>query len=317
MAVAEKVILETPNPTAVFRQILVATDFSQASRRALSSALRLASGTDSRLSVIHVVHPDWRYEMLDTPPELDLENSDEQLRLRTFVDDLQPGCEIEATLIKSGPVARTVVSVIADMGADLLVIGTRGRGGLSKLALGSVAEELMRISPCPVMTIGPNAQSAAHGARFHTILFATDFGKGSARATPLALALARTHQARLILLHMLAPIPTPSTSLSAFAPSTTAADEVREWERSSRKRWIRELRDWLPGDTGLDHEPEYVVGTDFLPEGLLTAGEKYQVDLVVMGANHSNSGRLAAHVPWSAVHQVVRMARCPVLTVAG
>jgi len=212
-----------------------------------------------------------------------------------------------------------VAAVIEEGAIDLLVIGTRGRGGLTKLALGSVAEELLRIAPCPVMTIGPKADIATitNGPGFHRILFATDFGKGSAKALPLALALARGQQAKLILLHMLAPMPATSASLSAYAPAGAAADEVAEWEQTSRKRCIQQLRECLPAETGLEQEPEYVVGTDFLAEGILMASGKFKVDLIVMGANRTVSAKAAAHIPWAAVHEVVRNAPCPVLTVAG
>jgi nucleotide-binding universal stress UspA family protein len=216
-------------------------------------------------------------------------------------------------------VSAQVLSVIEEKGIDLLVIGTRGRGGIQKLALGSVAEELLRAAPCPVMTIGPKAElpTVSHEPGFHKILFATDFGKGSKRALPLALTLAKAQQAKLILLHMIPPIPSSSASLSAYAPATAAADEVAEWEGSYRKRSIQQLRDWLPAETGLEQEPEYVVGTDFLAEGILAASSKFKVDLIVMGANRAASAKAAAHNPWAAVHEVVRDAECPVLTVVG
>ncbi len=317
MAVAETTIQDISKKTAVFRNILVAIDFSEASQRALSVALALSEARDAHLSAVHVVRSDWRYEMLESPPELDLERSDEQQRLNAFINELCPDKRIDATLIKSGHVAQALVSASSRSAADLLIIGTRGRGGLSKLALGSVAEELLRIAPCPVLTVGPEAEIAKARAGIHTILFATDFGIGSTKAVPLAVALAKAEHAKLILLHMLAPIPAPSTSLSAYAPSTSAADEVQEWEQSSRRRGIRELKACLPADMALEQEPEYIVGTDFLPEGILMAGEKDNVDLIIMGANHTGSPKVAAHIPWTAVHEVVRQARCPVLTVAG
>ena len=181
-----------------------------------------------------------------------------------------------------------------------------------------MAEELLRVAPCPVMTIGPKADVAAitHGPGFHTILFATDFGKGSVKALPLALALARAQQAKLILLHMLPPIPMASASLSAYAPAAVAADEFEEWEGTHRKRALKALKECLPAETGLEHPPEFVVGTDFLAEGVLTTARKFKVDLIVMGANRAVSARMAAHIPWTAVHEVVRDAPCPVLTVA-
>jgi nucleotide-binding universal stress UspA family protein len=209
-----------------------------------------------------------------------------------------------------------ILSVIEEEDIDLLVIGTRARGGLTRVALGSEAEDLLRVAPCPVMTIGPQADSATVTSGFRRILFATDFGKGSAKALLLALALAKAPQTQLIMLHMISPVPSSSASLSAYAPATAAADEVEELEGNYRARAIQQLKECLPADAGLAQEPKYVVGTDFLAEGILTASGKYNVDLIVMGANRTSS-KMAAHIPWSAVHEVVRDAPCPVLTVAG
>lgn len=317
MTVAELKMQEVPKTTSVFHHILVAVDFSEASRRALRLAAPLATD-DAHLSALHVRNVDWRYEVLDTP-ELELERSDARYRLEAMVREFGAPQKIQTILLKHWAVSQTILSTLAKEDADLLVIGTRGRGGLQKLALGSVAEELMRLAPCPVMTIGPKVDLSAHsaGIEFRTILFATDFGKGSTKALPIVLELARQHNSKLIVQHMLAPMPMTSTSLSAYAPASAAADEFQEWEGSSRNRSLQQLRDWMPRDTGLAQDPEYVVGTDFSPEGILTAAINVNADLIVMGANHKGSARFAAHIPWTAVHEVVRNAPCPVLTVAG
>ncbi len=311
--------LKTQNVSAAFRHILVATDFSKPSRRALCDALVLAAEHHAQLTLIHVLHPDRKYGALENPPELDLDRRAAEKEIQALATEFAPEHPIDATVVRHGPVAAQVAAVIEEKAIDLLVIGTRGRGGLQKLALGSVAEELLRVAACPVMTIGPKADIATvtNGPGFHRILFATDFGKGSAKALPLALALARGQQAKLIMLHMISPMPATSASLSAYAPAGAAADELQEWEESSHKRAIQELRQCLPKETGLEQEVEFVVGTDFLPEGVLTASAKFKVDLIVMGANRTASAKAAAHIPWSAVHEVVRFAPCPVLTVAG
>ena len=318
MTVAE---LNTPmksSTNVAFRNILVATDFSEPSRRAMLEALTLARQNNAQLSVIHVLPPDRLKATFDNPPELDLERIVAETQIKTLLDELKPQQKVGA-LVKHGHVAVQVLSMIEDKAIDLLVIGTRGRGGVRKLALGSVAEELLRLAPCAVMTIGPQVETAACTSKtgFHTILFATDFGKGSARAVPLAVALARAQQAQLILLHMIPPIPSSSASLSAYAPATAAADEVEQWEGSARKRAIQQLKECLPSETGLAQEPKYIVGSDFLAEEILTASAKFNVDLIVMGANRAASAKVAAHIPWAAVHEVVRSAPCPVLTVAG
>jgi nucleotide-binding universal stress UspA family protein len=311
--------LKTQRVSAAFRHILVATDFSKPSRRALCDALVLAAEHHAQLTLLHVLHPDRKYGALDNPPELDLDRRAAEKEIQALVKEFTPEHQIDASLVRHGPVAAQVAAVIEEKAIDLLVIGTRGRGGLQKLALGSVAEELLRVAACPVMTIGPKADIAtvANGPGFHRILFATDFGKGSAKALPLALALARAQQAKLIMLHMISPMPATSASLSAYAPAGAAADELQEWEESSRKRAIQELRECLPKEAGLEQEVAFVVGTDFLPEGVLTASAKFKVDLIVMGASRTALAKAAAHIPWSAVHEVVRYAPCPVLTVAG
>lgn len=304
---------------AVFHHILVATDFSNASRRALRDALALATENGARLSIIHVLQTDHKYGTMDNPPELDLQRIAAERQLKALEDEMPPERTIDTTLVKHGPVAEQVAAQVEQKGVDLLVIGTRGRGGFQKLALGSVAEELLRVVPCPVMTIGPAADFAAltYGPGFHKILFATDFGAASVKALPLALALAQKQRAKLILLHMIPPMPVASAGLSAYAPAGECADEVVEWTAATRARVMQQLRECLPAETGLEQEPEFVVGTDFLVEGILIASGKFKVDLIVMGANRTASPRTMAHIPWTAVHEVVRDAPCPVLTVAG
>jgi nucleotide-binding universal stress UspA family protein len=310
--------IATSKTSVAFRHILVATDFSEPSRRALCDATLLAAENHARLSIVHVLHADRKYAALENPPEIDLDRVEAKKRIEALVDEFGSLHKVDSTFVRHGPVAEHVRLVIEEQAIDLLVIGTHGRGGLRKLALGSVAEELLRVAPCPVMTLGPMAEINAvhHGPGFHRILFATDFGKGSMRALPLALALARAGHAKLTLLHMM-PLPATSTSLSAYVPAAEAANEFEQWERTSRKQAVQELKDCLPAETGLEQELRYVVGTEFLAEGVLTATVNYGIDLVVMGANHTASARMAAHIPWTSVHEVIRNAPCAVLTVAG
>ncbi|HTW32629.1 MAG TPA: universal stress protein [Candidatus Sulfotelmatobacter sp.] len=300
----------------VFHNILVATDFSDASRRAVSEAVALAAENHAQVSVVHVAHNDWRYESLDNPPQLDLERIDAQMQLESSIHEVRPEQNIRTILIKHGPAAEAIAKVARENAADLLVLGTRGRGGLPKLALGSVAEQALRIAPCPVITVGPQSEIPVRADGSHPILFATDFDSASTKALPLALAIARNRQARLILIHMMMPIPATSTSLSAYVPAAAGADELEEWQGSWRQRTVQKLKDFLPSDTGLAEEPEFLVGTDFLSEGILAAAERRKAGLIVMGATRKGMPRVSAHFPWSAVHEVVRYATCPVLTVA-
>src|SRR5690348_8092350 len=146
MTVADLTIpLKPTEKIAAFRNILVATDFSEASRRALSDALLLAAENNAHITVVHVLQHDRNYSALENPPELDFERIEAELQIKKLVNELSPEQTVTTTMVAHGPVAEAVVHVIEEKKIDLLVIGTRGRGGLQKLALGSVAEVLLRM----------------------------------------------------------------------------------------------------------------------------------------------------------------------------
>src|SRR6478609_7097007 len=73
MIVAESEVKEAAAKPAGFHHILVATDFSKCSERALTQAVALAEENEAEVSLVHVLTSDWRYEMLENPPELGLE----------------------------------------------------------------------------------------------------------------------------------------------------------------------------------------------------------------------------------------------------
>lgn len=302
-----------------FQHILVATDFSEASRRALSDALALAAQHDASLTVLHAIAPEPAVINFEKAAELGRSRQEAQRQMRQFLSDIGPHHNIEHILLRNGPVAKVLEAVIREEEIDLLVIGTRGRGGLRKLALGSVAEELLRLAPCPVLTVGPKAEmkKLAQAAEFRTILFATDFGQASQKALRLALSLAEVNQGQIILLHMLPPVIAASAGVYAFSPSSAVAEEVQTWRATARTDALHQLKACIPPDTKLAQEAEYIVEAEFLPEGVLRAATVRKADLIVMGANHVVSPRAAAHYPWSLVHEVVRDACCPVLTVAA
>ena len=304
---------------AGFERILVATDFSEASRRALSEALALVSQWGGGLCVVHAIPPEPGIMNWESGAELEVARQRAQRQMKTFLADIGPHHRVERIFIQHGPVAKVLAPVIQSEHIDLLVIGTRGRGGLRKLALGSVAEELLRVATCPVLTVGPKAGVAAKGkaARLDTILVATDFGAGANKALPLAIELAEGARAKLILLHMIPPMPAAGVTVYADSAAAAVAEEVQTWRDTVRDQSLAYLRQCIPSGSRLTQEPELIVEMEFVPEGILTAAETRHAGLIVMGANRTLSARVAAHYPWGLVHEVVCRAACPVLTVAG
>jgi hypothetical protein len=81
--------------------------------------------------------------------------------------------------------------------------------------------------------------------------------------------------------HMISPMPATSESLSVPGPAMAAEDELQESEVSSRQRSLEERRAWMGKQSTAHPEPEYIVRTDFWPEGILTAANTAKADLIV------------------------------------
>jgi nucleotide-binding universal stress UspA family protein len=302
-----------------FKQILVATDFSDGSQRALAYAIAIARRYGSELSVVHALPPAPRDQipLEPLPRELNRRRLEAEEQMKHLAENVQMKDLHHHLLLEQGAVWEVLSSLIQHENVDLLVLGTRGRGGLKKLALGSVAEEVLRLAPCPVLTIGPHVPAADSGTtESKRILFATDFGPASAKAFPHALSLAEDYQAKLVLLHMVPPMPVANLGPAAYGPSAYASEQFAEWQRTMRDESVRKLKELVPTKTNLAARPEYVAGMDFLPEGILDAAAMYSIELIVMGANRTPSPLIAAHMPWALTHEVICHAKCPVLTVS-
>ena len=120
-------------------QILLPTDFSAAADAAALVATAMAGETGARLHVVHVVPP-------ATDPSLGSE------QLTRLGRQLGKGLPVELALL-SGRAAREITAYARDKGIDLIVMSTHGRTGVSRTLLGSVAEAVVRLSPCLVLTV--------------------------------------------------------------------------------------------------------------------------------------------------------------------
>jgi nucleotide-binding universal stress UspA family protein len=298
-----------PQTVVSFKQIMLATDFSGASQTALVYASAIASVHSSKLTVAHVISLEPRtFIPMDPMPVLEQdEHEHAKLAMQKFIASVPlTNIEHEEVLVR-GTIWAALDKLIHERAIDLLVLGTHGRGGLRKLLLGSVAEELTRLAECPVLTIGPGVSPDGANRSLRTVLFATDFKPASLKALPYAIAIAKENEARLMLLHLL-----PIKVGVGIGPYWIPETSMGEIEDDARAQAVERLHKLLP-DCKLGQAPEFLVSYDFLPDGIL----KYDVDLIVMGVNHTGSPKTAAHLPWVAAHEVIGNARCPVLTVCG
>ena len=138
------------------RQILAPTDFSEYSKQAVVSAYELAQTFGAKLLLLHVVEP-LDYPMRSYPhlvtTTLDYLQRQAHLDLAQMLPEAQD-VKVEVTRrVVVGPPYCEIVEVARAEQADLIVMATHGRTGLSHLVMGSVAERVVRMAPCPVLTI--------------------------------------------------------------------------------------------------------------------------------------------------------------------
>ncbi len=131
--------------------ILHPTDFSKQSEYAFRLAGVLARDHGARLIVLHVVPVAVAYGEMGVivQPEGYQEGVLDQLRQLRLPD---PSVRIEPR-VQEGQAGTEIVRVAKEAGCDLIVMGTHGRTGLGRLLMGSVAEQVMRQAPCPVLTV--------------------------------------------------------------------------------------------------------------------------------------------------------------------
>lgn len=139
---------------ATFAHILTATDFSEASRRAVALAASLAHDAGAALTVLHVCEiPGFGDE---GPLPYDLATplvAEAQGRLDASVRAVERECPGARPLLKLGVPWQEILATVAEVRADLVVMGTQGRRGVAHALLGSVAERVLRLATVPVMTI--------------------------------------------------------------------------------------------------------------------------------------------------------------------
>jgi len=294
---AEAAASAAPRPS--FLRILWATDFSACSEAALHFALAVARRYGSHIYLTHIIRPESFEFVVPEAVTAMLEQSRreaEQQMAGLLVTGRLRGVSHQV-LIATGDLWPVLSRLVREHDIDLIVLGTHGRTGVRKLLLGSVAQEVFRQAPCPVLTVGPKVHGQAESEP-RRILYSTNFSPASAYSARYALSLAREHGAQLTFLHV--------------------AEEADLLPPESRARLVesvsKQLRELVPaGEAWL--EPELAVEFGSAAEGILKAADQYQAELIVMGVRRPTTlfGRTAS----GTAYDVVCRSGCPVLTVPG
>ena len=209
--------------------------------------------------------------------------------------------EVESEMLEGeGPISNAIRTAITEKNIDLIALATHGRTGVAKLLLGSVAEEILRSAPCPVLCVGPCAKTwdeiPLAGGR---ILYATDFSPEAYAAAQHAFSWASQLSARVTLLHVLE----DGANLN-FSRPLEPADAAR-----------RLLERLLPEDAESQFQFDLLVERGTAAEKIVEIAARLPAALIVVGSRAlPGIPATATHLPGSKLHKVIARAPCAVLS---
>ena len=279
--------------------ILVATDFTPESEKALAYARALAHQFASRITLAHVVDVSAAASSDIAVAGLPLSEMryDSTENMERKLNELGiEGITARGKTLESYNPAGAVVKLSEEMDADLVIVGTHSRHGLSKLILGSCSEEIVRSATCPVLVVGPQVTGEARDVALRNIVFATDLKHDAVEKAAVALAFAKESIAHVHILHVI-------------------EDHIEflsnAFQQHARAEWT--LSRLIPDSSYTWCSPEPSVAFGKIEQEILKIAESTQADLIVLGAR---PGIKHLNRIWNGiVEKVVAKANCPVLTI--
>ncbi len=287
------------------QQILWPTDFSQGAETAFPHAAALAQWHDADLHVLNVregkkaVRQGMAEQFpLSTGALANLLNTDDPPSQPIDVENLS----LQQEQVDASSPAEAIVSYAEGQDIDLVVVGTHGRRGMQRMLIGSVAEEVLRTAPCPVLTVRTHDNSASDW-NVRNILAPVDFSEESTAAVRHAKELALTYGAQITLLHAVEEVMYPSAYGMEMA-NVPGAEVIERVEES--------LADMARDEIGYEHVMiDTAVG--HAPSVILDYEEQNDVDLIVI-ATHGRTG-LDRLLLGSVTERIARRASAPVFVV--
>jgi nucleotide-binding universal stress UspA family protein len=285
-------------PEVKLNRILFATDFSEASLTALPLVSTIARRYGSRVFVVNVWTP-VQYTLVSPEVAGALQHKDERetmAKTRQLLNTKELAGLSATAMVKSGSPAQELSRLVREENIDLAILATHGRTGLKRLLMGSVAEELFRNLPCPVLTVGPNfSKLGLERTEIRHVLFPTDLSDESRAVFPYLASLASEYEASVTLLHVL-PVET-----AANPDAKSLAEPLRQ-----------EMKSIFSSHIDPRCPAEFVVDFGDTAERILAHAQHGNADLIGMGVRVA--GEVTTHFRNTVAYRVVLEAHCPVLT---
>ena len=281
-------------------KILFATDGSRDAELAATTAVGLAMVSGSELHVVTAAEEYPHYEaywpLAEHSRQLAQAVLDKQVkRIKNL------GGTLDQHYLRIGTAAEEVVSLAQEIGAGLVAMGSRGRGRIRRLAMGSVSDSVVRHAHCPVMVV--RWKPVVFPAK---ILLANDGSKEAALAAQIAADLARSTDSELHVVSVAAEYPYVSETYYAVG----RAEEAERTRQETQK--VLEEQMQKVGEAGANIATSHLkVGA--VDEEIVVLAEEEGTDLIVVGSRGLGGVRRA--LMGSVSDSVVRHAHCPVLVV--
>ncbi len=291
-------------------KILCPLDFSRCSRVALKNAIELAKKVKGELHLFHAIlmYEDDSYKPDDRLPDnivsYDLIEEISNQKLNTIANDhAGDSFKLVTASSRAFSAAEEILTYAEDNQVDLIVMGTHGRTAVSHILLGSVAERVIRMAKCPVMTFRRDSKNLGD---YKKILVPIDFSDHSKLALRYALELANFYQAEITLFHSFDHQIHPSF----YASGPTSIFEIDSELKQKASDALAEFRD----EAGKPKIPtRYVFAEGTAYHEIVEQTKKEPYDLLVI-ATHGLKG-LEHFLIGSTTEKVIRHAELPVLAV--
>ena len=283
--------------------ILVATDLSDLDRL-VPFALQFAHESDARIILLHVLAPGSGIAADATG----MPYYDPAGAIDFAIKTIEPWRAIARAqeiacdaVVREGHPAQQIIAAARQFNAQRLILGTRSRSKVSKLLLGSVAEQVLRSVNLPVMTVGPEAHlEVASNTRQRVVLHATTLRETSSPSAALACRIATAQKASLALLHVLPPL---DEMLREHLPTGLDSTAMQE---------LRILAAEIGANDSCCARVESLVAHGHPAIEILATAAELGANLIVLGATQRSVFHNLTHD--RTIYRVLAHARCPVLT---
>ena len=298
-------------------KILLATDGSREAELAARAAADLAQKTHSELHVVHTfgidpigppVYPEaTNLQSVEYQAEIEEGQRISEQRAREVlaaeVEKVRSaGCTVTEEHLIEGRIAPGIIGLAEEIGAGLIVVGSRGRGGIRRALMGSVSDSVVRHAHCPVLVVREDEQERDDLPG--RILLAVDGSEEASAAARTAVELAERTDSELHLVHV-------GEVRPVFHPERRGYHARYEELQEVARRLLEEQVEEVESAGGTISRAHLRMGRP--DEEIVVLGEEIGASLIVTGSRGLGGMRRA--LMGSASDSIVRHAHCPVLVV--